>query len=225
MDFFAAHYRQQGENSPSILLQQYQYKRMQLLFGCICLGSGKGGRAGGYMTERLLAWFRGLDLRKLRRDREDGMGVLSQRLAAVIGETDRELRDAGLTKEGEVGLAGILCVEDSYILLRRGRAGICLINTGFGRTCLSRLLEGGNKGALKKGQGSLQPELSLLLATESFLCHTTETMLREGLSATEVWTEKRMEKHLAELAGEAGRRGAEDVGAILLRTVPHGTVQ
>ncbi len=221
MDFFAAHYRQQGENSPSLLLQQYQYRHTQLFFGCMCLGNGKGGRAGGYMSERLLAWFRGLDLRKLLRNREHKMDMLSEMLTGVVGDTDKELLDGGL-EEGKVGLAGILCVEDSYLLLRRGRTAICLINTGFGRTCLRRLLEGGEEGALEKGQGSLQPHIGLLFAVESFLSHITEPMIREGLSVSETNTERRAERHLTELAGEAQRRGAENMGAILLRTVPWG---
>lgn len=220
MDFYGAHYRQQGENSSSVLLQQYQYGDMPLVFACICAGDGKEGRAGGYMTKRLLAWFRGLEPWKLLQNREAKMDMLSGRLAAVIGEIDGELEDGGLAQERRVGLAGILCADDSYILLRRGAAGICLINTSFGRTCLRGLLEEGKEGLLERMQGSLQPHIGLLLATKSLYNHVEGSMIKEVLSFPEGSTEGQMERHLKELAGEAQRRGATDMGAVLLRTAP-----
>ncbi len=219
MDFFTACYRQQGENTASLLLQQYQYKNMQIVFACICTERGNGGRAGEYMTERLLAWFRGINLKRLFRKREKKMDLLLEELAAVVGEIDKELEDGGMAGEGKTGFAGFLCIEDSYIMLCRGETGICLINTAFGRVCLRRLGGKGGGDVLRPGQGSLQPDIGLLLATGSFYEYVTEPMIKEGLFVREISTEKQMEKHLTELGREGERQGGLNLGAILFRSV------
>lgn len=219
MDFFTACYRQQGENTASLLLQQYQYRHMQIVFACVCTDRGNGGRAGGYMTERLLAWFRGLNLKNLVRKREKKMDLLLEELTAVVREIDKELEDGGMAGEGKAGFAGFFCIEDSYIMLCRGGTGICLINTGFGRVCLRRLGVNGSGDALSSGQGSLQPDIGLLLATGSFYEYVTEPMIKEGLFVREISTEKQMERHLTELGREGERQGGLNLGAILLRSV------
>lgn len=230
MDFFAACYRQQGEESASVLLQQYQYRQMEVVFACVC-GAGQGG-AGGYMTERLLAWFRGLDPGRLVRSRERQADRLQAKLAEVIEEIDRELSERGLPGKGvrfgkgqpekeKVGLAVFLCIEDVYIIFRRGRTGIYLINTAFGRVCLRRIGAEAEKSGMAMELGRLQADIGLLLGTESFYGHIEESMIREGLFVREIHTEKQMERHLAELAGEAERRGGAGMGVIFLRTAGH----
>lgn len=265
MDFFAACYRQQGEESASVLLQQYQYRQMEVVFACVC-GADRGG-AGSYMTERLLAWFRGLDLGRLARSRERQADRVQAKLAEAIEEIDRELLERRLSGKGvwsgkgepekalpegelsgkelprkellweelsekgqmekrqlekeKVGLAVFLCIEDIYIIFRRGRTGICLINTTFGRVCLRRIGTRAEKSGMAMELGRLQADVGLLLGTESFYRHIADSMIREGLSVREIYTEKQMERHLAELAGEAERRGGAGMGAILLRTVGH----
>ncbi len=269
MDFFAACYRQQGEKSASVLLQQYQYRRKEVVFACVCGTEQKG--AGGYMTERLLAWFRGLDLGKAVRTRERRAERLQGELAEVIEETDRELEgvrlrerelwerglraeerserarqkegkakrglpgkglrgrglpEGGLSEKGQsksekVSLAVFFCIEDVYMIFRRGAVGIYLINTAFGRVCLRRLGAGTEEKGIAMELGRLQADIGLLLGTESFYGHVTESMIGEGLFVREIRTEKQTERHLAELAGEAQRQGGSGMGAILLRTVEH----
>jgi len=229
MEYLSVCYLEQGENSASLLLQQYQYKKAQVLFACICMGEEPNARrAGGYFTEQLLAWFRGLNLKKLFRHRDKGMKNVMKGLFEVVRRVDRELEDSRITAEGEaVSFAGIFCLEDRYLILRRGIGQIVLINTAFQGAYLQFL--GRDAGGCETGremevagmgmeQGIVQPEIGLLLAMKPFYEYVTESMIKEGLAVSQVKTEEQMARHLKELAREGERRGGIALGAILLRS-------
>lgn len=221
MEFFTACYRQKEGNASSLLLQQYQYRRSQIVFACICTeeNAGKeGGRAGAYMTERLLAWFRGLNLKKLAKSREKGADALAERLTEAVMEADRELNEGKTAGGVRVDLAGILCVDDIFIMAYRGTLAVYLINTAFGRVWLSRLDREREGEKLNVRMGAMEPDVGLLFATEGFCRYVPEDMIREGLYAREIATETQLEKHLAELGKEGEARGGSGIGAIMLRT-------
>lgn len=80
MEYFSACYRQKEDKHTSLLLQQYQYRHARIVFACIC-GEEQAGGAGGYMTERLFAWFRGMNLEKLIENREKKADMIAEGLA------------------------------------------------------------------------------------------------------------------------------------------------
>lgn len=219
MLFLSACYLQQGRNAASLVLQQYRCRHSQVFFGCVCVGAGENGaREGGYMAEQILQWFRGLPIKKLLKNREKAMDRLEEELGGTLRRIDAGLENSGMAAGGaETGFAGILCLEDSYLMLRRGAGGICLVNRVFGRVHIRRF-GAGAAGGYYAEQGILQPDICLLCASEGFFGHVTEGMIADGLSAAEVETEKQMERHLRELAAEGGRRGGSDMAAVLMRT-------
>ena len=224
-------------NGSGLLLQQYVCRGVCIHFSCVCRGQGGDDRAGGYMTEQLLSWFRGLSLKKLVKRRERALERAEAGLRRVILQTDDELAAGGAV--GKTAFSGIFCVGEEFFLFSRGEQRSYLINTGFGRAHIKRL---GIKGAgadeteserygIKQTKrhaetaggfyvqrGVLQPDVGLLFASAPFWEHITEQMLREGLSVREVATEEQMRKHLNELGAEARRQGAGNLAAVFVRT-------
>lgn len=214
----SACYRRREGGSVPLLLQQYQYKGIQVLFACVFMGGVAEG-AGGYMARQLLEWFRRLDPKKLVRNQERAMAKLSDSLAGVIRRIDGELEGGRMgPEEGRVGFAGIFCLGNDYLMLRRGTQGIYLVNTAFNRAHVQRL-HGDWAGGEYMGQGSLQPDVGLLFATESFSEHISEAMIKEGLGVGEAAAEEQMGRRLKELVEEGARRGSHGIGAVYLRTV------
>jgi len=220
MEFLSACYLQQGKNALSLLLQQYRCGRTQMLFTCVCIGRGENaGRAGGYMTEQLLQWFRELPFKKLYKSREKGMERLAEYICEVVGRVDLELENSRITPGGQrVDYAGMICLGERYLMLCRGTGRIYLINTAFGRCHVGCFTGEGQGGGMFLEQGILQQDIGLLFTSEAFCGCITEEMIREGLAVGEVTTGGQMGRHLKELAGEAERRGGADMGAVFLRT-------
>lgn len=229
MQFLSADYWQQAGdgNASGLLLQQYVCEEVCVHFSCVCQGQDGDARAGGYMTEQLLRWFRGLSLKRLVRKPEKTLGEVEVGMRRIIMRADDELAAAGpagveLAETGFIGagkaaLAGIFCVGEELIYFCRGEQRIYFINTGFGRTHIRRL------GIIESGElffqrGTLQPDIGLLFAVGSFWEYVTEQMMKEGLSVWDVVTEEQMRKHLNELGGEAQRQGGKDMAAVFVRT-------
>lgn len=217
MEFSAVFYRQPDREAVSLLLQQYQYRRGQIVFALLCEDL-TGGGAGSYMTERCLGWFRKLNLKKLLKNREKYTELLWEELARVIGETDRELQNGKKTEKKDLHFASVFCAEDIYIMLRRGTSAVYAMNTALGKACLRRLEGGRNRQELYGEQGRLEPDIELLLATEGFYGVLEETVIKEGLFVREIPDEKQMGKRLGELGKESERLGGVNAGAILIRT-------
>ncbi len=233
MQFLSADYWQQTRNgnASALLLQQYVCEGVRIHFSCVCRGQSGDERAGGYMTERFLQWFRGLSLKRLTRKPEKALGEAQAGLRRVIlragdepaaagsaGAEPAGTRSAGtgLSGAGKAALAGIFCVGEDFFYFCRGEQKIYFINTGFGRAHIRRL--GTEGGGLFFQRGILQPDIGLLFAVGSFWEHVTEQMIREGLFVREVVTEEQMRKHLNELGEEAQRQGGKDMAAVFVRT-------
>ncbi len=219
MDILSTCYCRQGKQGVSLLLQQYRYKGVRIIFACIFMGMGENmGRAGGYMAEQTLQWFRGLNLKKLARGKEKYMERLGKSLQQVILDTDRVLDDSGIMSQGvKVNLAGMVCVENRILMLQRGAGRICLINRAFGRTHMRYLRREEDEPTIVE-RGILQPNVGILLSMNSFYDYITEKMVANGLDIREVVSEEQMYRHLQELGREAERLGGKEIGLILLRT-------
>lgn len=224
MRFLTTYYWQQtwnGDgNTSGLLLQQYVCEGVCVHFSCVCGGPDGDDRAGGYMTEQLLWWFRGLSLKKLVRNTEKMLEKAEADLRRVILRADGELVQAGFAQAGKTALAGIFCVGWDFFLFCRGEHKIYLINTGFGRAH-ARQFWAKDSGFLFQ-RAVLQPDVGLLVAAAPFWRRITEQMIRESLSVREVVTEEQMRKRLCELGGEAQRQGGKDMAAVFVRTVQGG---
>ncbi len=245
MELLSTFYYQQENNRISLLLQQYHYRKVNVLFSCICSGRGElAERAARYMTEQLLRWFRSLPLSKICRRKGKELAGIGEDLRKVIWRTDRELESSRMMAgRDKIDLTGIFCLQDRCLMLHRGTGHICLINKAFGRVhihsvyedmCGSKHLnhkiqeqdisaentELGNKNSLSidMEEAFLESDIVLLLASASFWMGVTEEMIKDGLSAEAVGTEEQMERHLKEIGREAERCGGENMGAVLLRT-------
>lgn len=217
MDFLSAYYWQQASNRSSLLLQQYACEGTVVLFACVCMGRDGNGRVSGYMTGRLLCWFRNLNLRRLVKRTEREMKAVRRSLEGVVARTDGELASSGLSEAGQdAALAGVLCVGERFFLFYRGRQRIWLINTSFGRAYTDRIGADGEVFCVE--EGVLEPDVGLLLAVGREGLPDVERMVREGLSVREVLTEEQMERHLRELLAESARRGESDMAAVFLRS-------
>lgn len=227
MQFMSVDYWQQagGWNASGLLLQQYVCEGVCIHFSCVCQGQDGDARAGGYMTEQLLRWFRGLSLKRLARKPEKALRESEAGLRRIILRTDDELAavwqeagsaEASIVEAGEAALAGIFCVGTEFIYFCRGEQRIYFINTRFGRAHIRRL---GMEGeGLFFQRGTLQPDIGLLFAVGSFWEYVTEQMMKEGLAVWDVVTEEQMGRHLNELGEEAQRQGGKDMAAIFVRT-------
>lgn len=228
MQFLSTDYWQQAGdgNASGLLQQQYVCEGVCVHFSCVCQGQDGDARAGGYMTEQLLRWFRGLSLKRLARKPEKALRESEAGLRRIILRVDDELAAVGqeagcewtpTVEDRETAIAGIFCVGEEFIYFCRGEQRIYFINTGFGRAHIRRL------GIMESDElffqrGTLQPDIGLLFAVGSFWEYVTEQMMKEGLAVWDVVTEEQMRKHLNELGEEARRQGGKDMAAIFVRT-------
>lgn len=220
--FITSAYWQQGLNDSALLLQHYQYGEQPLCFACLCPGEGEvRGKAGAYLTERLLDWFRGLPWGCLTRDPEGRLQRFGNKLEKTVERAGREMRDRGLlTKQEEPDLTGILCVGEHFILFGHGSCQIRLLNRCFDRGYIQRI-EGPSpireNGSFLR-QGILQRGIGLLFATESFCSRVTDLEMRECLHVETVRTQEQADRHLRELGQRAKELGGSHMGAVLLLT-------
>lgn len=215
MDFLSTCCRQQGKCAVSLLLQQYQYGITQVLFSCVC-GEEKEGEG---MARQFLEWFQGLDMRKILRGKERGLKVLERKMRAVVEKVTG-------AEEGRRGsFAGIFCLGEECLLFSRGAYRIYLINTAFGHGHVRRLCAVSEGSGQDSGEGwsmeraFLEPDVGLLLATDSFCEKVSETMMGESLAVEEVAAQEQMDRHLRELCREGERKGGTGMGAVFVRTV------
>lgn len=221
-DFITSVYWQQGCNDSALLLQHYRYREVPLCFACICAGEGEiKGRAGAYLTERLLSWFRGLSLRQLARNPEGRMPRLERGLEGMIERSKKELVGHGLLQEEELDFAGILCAGEYFLLFREGSCQVCLLNRCFDKGHLGRISgEPLSESDSYFRQGILQREIGILLATGSFCSRLEDRELRECLHVKSVETQEQADRHLLELGNRAEELGGRHMGAVLLLTEP-----
>ena len=129
MRFLSADYWQQTRdgNASALLQQQYLCEGVCVHFSCVCRGMDGCDRAGGYMTEQLLQWFRGLSLKKLVRRTGQALEEAQEDLRRVILRVDGELAAAGTR-----GLGGTADESKSAVRGLEGAAGEAVPAGGLG---------------------------------------------------------------------------------------------
>jgi len=221
MEFFTAHYLQQGATETALVLQHLVYPKdgRTMVFACVC--KGKEMQGGERFIGLLQEWFRREGRELLRRD----VGVLLEQSERQFRRAFTELERQWRTYSEKQGrgndatkLCGIFCVDERFLLFCRGGQGIYLLNTRFERPSCKKLVTREEGKAIYTECGWLEPGVGILLATESFCECLTEQQLCECLSARELSDGKRMQKRLKELGEEGVRQGAKHQGAVLIAT-------
>lgn len=217
-------YFQPTTNHSALLLQHYQINNVPLCFACICPAEDPvRGRAAGYFTEQLLHWFRALSWRKLSRDPEKHLLHTETKLRRAIERTIEELTSSNLLSARErFSFAAIFCIDEHFLLFCQGSTEIYLLNRNLGRGSLQCISDNLSPPADEHADflhGLLQPDIGLLLATDTFCNNTDRQELRDCLYVKDIQTEDRARRHLLELGRHIEARGGCHMGAILIQTM------
>lgn len=209
MRFLTSYYWQEQkpdrENRTSLTLQQIRMKggRDSLVLACVCDSRDFCGQLVDLFHEEVLTDYG----RKGCVDWDSVFHKL-QRMAP---------RKSG----GEEGFScsGILCLGEDFLLFGQGKQRIYLLNRGFQKARI-KMLMGQNNGreVLKLYRGIMEPEVSLLLATEPFYEHLTEQMLRDSLGG-DVWDDRQASLYLRELGKYGEERDGRNQGAVFVHSL------
>ena len=211
MEFMTGYYRQ-NEDSTALLLQQYVCQGVPVCLGCICGGeSREAGIAGGLFTGRILGEFRKLSL----------LRAVKQPLKCLKW-MERQIYKyrQGSAIPPDFWMAGILSVEEEFLLFYEGAVKIALCNTGFGRPALHEI--GGNDymcgtgAGLQMQRGIMEAGIGVLLASESFYGNIPGEDMQNCLWVKEIRDSGQAQRRLRELGRMAERQGGRQIGALLL---------
>lgn len=238
MEYITSCYRQQGDDAASLLLQQYLCGQMPVCFACISAGAGREGweeengcghkdqdkdenearnRAGGYLTGRLLTWFRGFPWMSMAKRRGKYFSRARRELEEAVRQAERELEDGGLSaKAAGADLAGMLCADENVILFGRGRHRIFLLNTMFGKGHVRELSGERDSNGLWLWEGAMESNVGILLASQGFGNGLSPRLLQQVLNVNEVFTQEQADRRLKELAREGERAGSRNMAAVVL---------
>lgn len=220
MRFLTGYYWQEhkpgGENGTSLTLQQIRMKKGgdSLVLACVCNSRDFCGQLVEWLHEEVLTEYG-------RKGCLDWDAVYRRLQRMTPYKSDGE---------EDFSCSGILCLGEKFLLFGQGKQRIYLLNRGFQKACIKMLLgrdtfagkEGGagrNNGreTLELYQGIIEPEVSLLLATEPFYEHLTEQMLRDCLGG-DIREERQASAYLRELGGYGEDRGGRNLGAVFVRS-------
>ena len=225
MKVLSAHLWEKGREDTSmpisVVLQQAEVRRKNVLLACVCEGKHEGETGvleSGYFTEGLTEWFHREGVKFC--ERKEGEKVADS-LHSEVERLQKENREYMHKKNLFPNLHywGIFMWENRAWIFAKGECKGYLLNRRFQKKNLREIV---NPKAQKEGiwmKVGIQKKIGILLCTEGFM---------EGLSAEyclavlipegEI-TEERMQKRLQELQREQSHKGKEKaVGAIYLRT-------
>lgn len=203
MQYLAAHYWQSARSDKlSMLLQQAYHKRrkMPVVLALMCTDKN--------IVKRLSEWFYESALPVCSKKGEKGLFMLGACLKRI------------LEKEGngqEVQITGLFCVGRTVVFFRRGRMQIQILNTRYQRphSC-SLMAETEIEEHIVFQEGSIQPNVGILLATETFDACVSPKMREECLDIGQMRNQRCVKKRLCELGAAGEEMGGRDMGAILL---------
>lgn len=217
-------YFQSTQNHSALLLQHYQISSIPLCLACICDAKDPAqGKAAAYLTEQLLCWFRDLPWKKLTRNPEKHLPRIEQQLYDHLSNIAEELTTAHLlSSNAHLSIAGILVIDEHFLLFLKGTSQIYLLNRSFNRgaiQCVSDEIWKQPQARIVFRQGLLQPDVGLLLATESFCSCADKRELQECLYVKDMQSADRAQRHLHELGRRSEVRGGRNMGAVLIQTL------
>lgn len=209
MKYLTACYRQQGEGTPSLLLQQFQCRGVPVCFACL-----EGTVAQGELPHRNLPqgdlpkrnFLQGdLSQREFSRPEGDALEEIKRwsrgfSWPKAVKRPEYWLMRAQYEWENMSGgnrNRTLLLAVGERILLLQGESGnkLYLINSCYGR---------GRAGLRKEDfLGSMEPGVGVLMSSPDFAGKMEENQLGKALSPGELQCEEQMEKRLRELGGQA----------------------
>ncbi|MCM1186491.1 MAG: hypothetical protein NC251_01425 [Lachnoclostridium sp.] len=197
MRFLTGYYwQEQGQNRTSLTLQQIRMKKNKdsLLLACVCDSRDFCARLTDWLHEDILTAYG-------RKACVDWDGIFEELSGMNTG----------------FSCAGILCMGEEFLLFGQGEQRIYLLNRGFQKTHIKRLMGTGDftgqKQTLGMYCGVMEPEVSLLLATEPFYISLTEQMLGDCLGG-DIREERKGAARLRELGQYGEERGGRNLGAV-----------
>lgn len=227
MNYITTSYRQTAINHSTLLLQQFRFKNSPLCLLILCDGQSEDqGRAGAYLSKRLLQWFRGQRLRRLAREPDRYIGDLEVHLQTLLLQCQNDLITCGLLKQGQLlTFSGILCSDDRFLLFNQGNQQIYLLNQSFGQSHIQDIANDLSvtqevPDSLVLRQGILQRDVGILFSTEAFCQKLAEKDIRECLYVEEIRTELQAQRRLQELGRRAESLGGQNMTATLLLSRP-----
>lgn len=205
MRFLTSYYCQEREtgreNGISLTLQQIRMKRGRdsLVLACVCDSRDFCGQLVDFFHEEVLADYG-------RKGGVDWNAIFRKLQSMTPHKSDGE---------EEFSCSGILCLGEEFLLFGQGKQRIYLLNRGFQKACIKMLL---GESALKLYRGIMEPEVSLLLATEPFYEHLTEQMLRDCLGGG-IRDDRQASLYLRELGKYGEERGGRNIGAVFVHSL------
>lgn len=196
----------EGTSRDSILLQQIQYGRQNLVLACVC----DGGTAGAEITGQLMLWLA-----------EEGLYFFDKRKTDKRIERELEHRlNSWQTDAGqEVNLSGILIADQDCWLMQGKEGCIYLLNRRFQKTH-RRVLSQAASAGFQVTEGRVQKNVGILLGGKAFLNSVPKETMLQCLAAQDITREEQIDRRLAELAGESRRqRYAGACSAVYIRSV------
>lgn len=221
---FCSHYLwEKGQgilyNPVSVVLQQAEYEKRQILFVCVCdsvLEGAEGVAESGYFSERLTEWFHKRYLKRFVKNKEpeEALGDLHRERELILQELVRSHEK----KRQESGLhfCVVLIQDNQFIMMRKGLCHIFLLNRRYNTRQIKRWEQFDDKGLC---QGKIQRNLGLLLCTNFFGEKLPKKDYKEALFMDKKAEDWRLQKRLAEVWQDmTGLEKTESAGAVYIRT-------
>ena len=207
MELMSGFYRQ-NEDSLSLLLQQYLCGEVPVCLGCICGGAmSEAGVKGGQITGWLFKEFRELSLYKAVEKPEKIFEKMKRKL-------DRYWTNCCVLQD--FWTAGVLCIGNVFLLFYKGAVQVHLYNTYFGRSALQRIGGGCSESSeLQFHIGSMEANIGILLASESFCMQFSGEELRNCLAVKDIKDPMQVQKRIRELGNSAEKKGGRNMAALL----------
>ncbi len=206
-------------NPVSIVLQQAEFEKREILFACVCdstLEGQEGVAESGYFSERLTEWFHKRYLKQFVKNKktEAALWDLQQERDMILQELKKAHGKKG--QEGGLHFCAILIQDNRFIMMQKGLCHIFVLNKRYNTPQMKRWEQFDNIGLC---EGKIQRNLGLLLCTNSFANRITKKNYREVLFLDRKPEDERLQKRLTEVWKDMEMSEPMDsVGAIYIRT-------
>lgn len=206
-------------NPVSVVLQQAEYEKRQVLFACVCdsvLEGQEGVAESGYFSERLTEWFHKRYLKRFVKNKESAETLLDLHKEKEM--VLQELVKSHEKKRQGLGLhfCVILIQDNQFVMMQKGLCHIFLLNRRYNNRQIKRWEQFDEIGEC---HGKIQRNLGLLLCTNGFGEKLTQKDYKEALFMDKKTEDWRLQKRLAEVWQDMRCfEKSESVGAVYIRT-------
>lgn len=151
MKYITTYFRTQGEGSPSLVLQQFLYRRVPVCLACMCLSKSKEGQDwAAVFVEEVKEWSDAADwtwiVKKMSRNPE---ALLTKIKTEIMMKT-------GCSHMVDLEWTVLVCIDSGFLIFGERTAAYWLM-TSYGRGRLERIS--------KYGYGEIEPGAGIILAS------------------------------------------------------------